>query len=631
MVNRRSLLLGGTALAAIVGASVYLVDLWDTRAGPDVIAWLKANAIPLATAEPGSDFKDLEPLRSVIGNARIVAMGEATHGTREFFQLKHRLIEYCVSQLGFTIIGFEAEYGTTLAVNDYVVEGKGNAGDVVAGMGFSIWDTEEVVALVDWVRAWNASHDRKVKFYGFDMQNSAASALHLLAYLARVAPELAAACERKLAPLVSKTTANDFSSMPKAAQDEILAQIAAVLAAFAGQREPWVGRTSAVEWHLARQSAVVTEQFARMSLIDAGSNAMVEGHRHRDRSMAANVRALLEAEGPDAKALLWAHNGHVRRTPEAMLAGFVELTNMGSVLHTAFGAEMVVVGFAFNQGAFRINVNTDGVYKRGTHTVGPAPADFLDAALAAAGIPIFALDLRRVPEPGPVATWMGKKPRQRSYGHSLVAIPAVPFEGGDPRRNFDVLLFVEQTTAARSNPARFPGDSPDGALHEPTNLALEGGEGIPAGWRMVHDSLYPYAVASAAERSPDGGRTVRIAREASLLPWGDGALTQSFSATRWRGQRLVFSAGLRAQAPRIGTGARLIVKAWKQQTQSLFAPPAKPLALQQSEGFVRSGGWSRHSIALDVPSDAERVEIILAVTGTAAGWFGDLKIESAAA
>src|SRR5262245_28688700 len=192
-MNRRRLLLGGVALAGVAAAAggYVLYGPSDTHAGPDVIAWLKANAIPLATAEPGGDFKDLEPLRAVIGNARIVAMGEATHGTREFFQLKHRLIEYCVSQLGFTIIGFEAEYGTTLAVNDYVLDGKGSAADTVTGMGFSIWDTEEVLALVEWIRAWNASHDRKVKFYGFDMQSSAASALHLLGYLERVAPELA--------------------------------------------------------------------------------------------------------------------------------------------------------------------------------------------------------------------------------------------------------------------------------------------------------------------------------------------------------------------------------------------------------------------------------------------------------
>jgi erythromycin esterase-like protein len=149
----------------------------------------------------------------LIGDARIVSLGEATHGTREFFKLKHRMIEYCVSQLGFTMIGFEAEYGATLAVNDYVLNGKGNAVDVVAGMGFWTWDTEEVVELVEWVRAWNIANARKVKFYGFDMQSSPASGMHLLAYLERVAPHLAAVCEQNIAPLASAYAADDLRLM----------------------------------------------------------------------------------------------------------------------------------------------------------------------------------------------------------------------------------------------------------------------------------------------------------------------------------------------------------------------------------------------------------------------------------
>src|SRR5262245_12984428 len=144
MLNRRALLLGGSALvgaAAIAGAALAIRAKWHTRPNPDVIGWLKANALPLASAEPGTSFQDLEQLRPLIADARIVSLGEATHGTREFFQLKHRMIEYCVSQLGFTMIGFEAEYGATLAVNDYVLHGMGNALDVVAGMGFWTWDT----------------------------------------------------------------------------------------------------------------------------------------------------------------------------------------------------------------------------------------------------------------------------------------------------------------------------------------------------------------------------------------------------------------------------------------------------------------------------------------------------------
>src|SRR6267143_5826196 len=70
--------------------------------------WIRANAIPLKTVQAGNGFADMEPLTKIVGNARIVALGEATHGTREFFQLKHRMVEFLANQMGFTIFSIEA-------------------------------------------------------------------------------------------------------------------------------------------------------------------------------------------------------------------------------------------------------------------------------------------------------------------------------------------------------------------------------------------------------------------------------------------------------------------------------------------------------------------------------------------
>jgi erythromycin esterase len=448
MLSRRSVLLGSAALVgtALVGGVFVVRDRWDTRAGPEVTGWLKTNAIPLATAEPGSGWRDLEPLRAAFGAARIVSMGEATHGTHEFFQLKHRLIEFCVSELGFTVIGFEAEYGTTLAVNDYVLHGKGNALDVIGAMRPGIWDTEEVVALVSWLQTWNASHERKVKFCGFDMQTGAGSGPHLLAYLARVSPDLATTSQQKLASLVAAGAS--FRKLPAMEQEQALTQIATVLDFFTTQRASWISQTSETEWHLARQSAIVLEQFARYDVIDGGWMGFVNGHRYRDRSMAANVRTLLESDGPDAKAVLWAHNGHVQRTSSHLFRLF-EMTSMGSVLHAAVGSQMVVVGCAFNQGSFLARSITGEL---GSHDFGPAPDGLVDAALATVGLPLLALDLTKVPADAPVARWLARKPPQRSVGAVFFGSEKSWTEAGDPRDKYDVLLFVDRTTPSRRNP-----------------------------------------------------------------------------------------------------------------------------------------------------------------------------------
>ena len=85
----------------------------------EVTSWFKSAAIPLDSTSPESGLDDLRRMESIIGNARIVAMGEATHGTREFFQLKHRMLKFLVEKKGFTVFGIEANWPESLAINDY--------------------------------------------------------------------------------------------------------------------------------------------------------------------------------------------------------------------------------------------------------------------------------------------------------------------------------------------------------------------------------------------------------------------------------------------------------------------------------------------------------------------------------
>src|SRR5262249_37423957 len=153
------------------------------------------------------------------------------------------------------------------------------------------------------------------------------------------------------------------------AQDRVSAQINNLIDAFKIERASWVARAGESEWHLARQSAELLAQFVRM----ASAKDEKEGYSARDLAMANTVRALLEAGGSDAKALLWAHNGHAKGSAgyEFSFASFDGKT-MGSFLHTMFGAEHVAIGFAFNQGAFRVAI--DYAHNMGSREVGPAPA-----------------------------------------------------------------------------------------------------------------------------------------------------------------------------------------------------------------------------------------------------------------
>jgi len=170
-----------TAIAMVVqpGAAV------PGEGGPEV-EWVEEHAIPFDTQVAGNGFADLAPLKEIIGEARIVGLGEVTHGTREHFQMKHRLVEFLATEMGFTIFSIEASTPEAYKINDYVLGGEGDPKALVAGMYFWTWTTEEVLAMVEWMREFNASGGGPVQFTGFDMQTPDVAAGIVVDFLARV-------------------------------------------------------------------------------------------------------------------------------------------------------------------------------------------------------------------------------------------------------------------------------------------------------------------------------------------------------------------------------------------------------------------------------------------------------------
>lgn len=134
------------------------------------VDWIKKNAVRLETPEAGHGFADMQPLKKIVGNARIVSLGEATHGSREFFQLKHRMLEFLASEMGFTIFSIEANMPEAYRLNDYVLNGTGDPAKLLKGMYFWTWDTQEVLEMIKWMREFNKSGKGRVQFTGFDMQ-----------------------------------------------------------------------------------------------------------------------------------------------------------------------------------------------------------------------------------------------------------------------------------------------------------------------------------------------------------------------------------------------------------------------------------------------------------------------------
>jgi erythromycin esterase len=576
--------------------------------------WIRASAIALTTVEAGHGFADLQRLRALVGNARIVSLGEATHGTREFFQLKHRLLEYLVAELEFTWFGIEANYPECLRINDYVLNGTGDPAAALAGTRFWTWDTEEVLALIEWMRSWNRNHTRKIKFYGFDMQFSTEAALGVLDYLKRVAPGLVGSVQAELWPLCDDTSAERFHGLPEVTREAACDCIRRILQMFAHERERWSALTSDRDWHLARLNAVVLDQSAQARLSKIS----------RDVAMAENVATLLELEGPNSKAVLWAHNGHaVRQSPYGM--GEEVHANMGSRLDELFGSQHRVISFAFNQGSFQAQEPGRGLV---CHSVGPAHDGSLDRVLAEAGMPMFLLDLTSVPSDGPIADWLAAKPPTRWIGSVFSQARAQHcVHAADPRRESDLLAFVECTTAARPNPlGRRPVWSRQELVAEPTNLQLTGSGVLPDFWTSSGNwRTHGHDVALSDARSPAGGRTVCISRASAPWRWGEGWLAQMFAAAPWRGKHLQFKGAVRAEVHDWGAGAQIYVEVRPEPPKgAIWTLPAAHLAMIASP--VRSSQWATYRIEIEVPTEAHSINIGCALAGNGAAWFGDLEL-----
>ncbi len=174
------------------------------------IKWIKEQAIPFKTVEADNGFVDLLPLKELIGDARIVSLGESTHGSREIFQMKHRLVEFLATEMGFTVFSIEASMPESYRVNDYVLRGTGDPKQLIAGMYFWTWNTEEVFEMVEWMRRFNREKVGRIEFAGFDMQEPRVAMQNVIDFLEQEDADLYATAKQAYAK-AQRATISDGS------------------------------------------------------------------------------------------------------------------------------------------------------------------------------------------------------------------------------------------------------------------------------------------------------------------------------------------------------------------------------------------------------------------------------------
>jgi erythromycin esterase len=156
---------------------------------PSVTGWIRHHATALSTVDPAAPLDDLAPLGRSIGNAKIVGLGESTHGAAEEETLKLRTLRFLVERMGFRSVAWEEDWTTGLQVNEYIRTGKGNLDALIRQMSPQ-WQSRQVADVLRWLHDYNARHAGTVQFTGVEYYLTRPLAYDAIeAYVARTAPE----------------------------------------------------------------------------------------------------------------------------------------------------------------------------------------------------------------------------------------------------------------------------------------------------------------------------------------------------------------------------------------------------------------------------------------------------------
>jgi erythromycin esterase len=572
---------------------------------PAVARWIRSAAIPLRTTDPQANDDDLKALGALVGDAHVVSLGEATHGTREFFQLKHRIIRYLVERKGFTVFGIEATFAGTMAVEDYVTGGDVTIEQALQGLQFWTWRTDEVRDLIEWMRKWNSSHERKVHFLGIDMQDAVGEIRYVRRYLQKIDPTLSPEQFVPLRPLLDRQR---YAASGETEKSAVIAAINAL-----GDRVDSVsGAARDRAWAFAHHAVETLHQTEKWA------HSPLEQYNIRDRSMAENAKWFLDQEGAGAKMVLWAHNGHVAGESYPAASG----GSMGVHLRRLYGSDLLTLGFAFHRGTFRAMRADGGPFD--DNKVEPSPVASFDNALSAVGLPLFLLDLR--PARGIAAEWLRSPLRSRAIGAVFdpKAPPTSYLATMQPALSFDAVIFVENGSASKvTGPAVTERPTAPGA---PAALNLgfdEGWDGEPApGWQMaklVSDAGY---LARVTHQGCARAGCLHVSRaEKPIDSEVSGVVMQRVDASAFRGKRVRLRGRLRSELRGLESTAQLWLRVDLPERKIGFfdnmmdrAPHSLPL-------------WTPLEIEGKVDENAVAIAFGLLFIGDGDVWLDDVSLE----
>ncbi len=407
-------------------------------------AWLRTAAQPLRLGQPATEATDLAALGAALASARLVGVGEITHGSHEIFALHNKLIRYLIGQKGFTGLALEASPVACATLTEYVRTGHGDPARLLATLDG--WPAAELLDLVRWLRTYQLAHPASpLLLAGLDVQQPE-QALTAFGQLLEPGDDFAQTRLQQLAQLLAAyphpaTDDPDLRHQPHQPQDSLLAPLRRLLAELGAgldTRAKLRGRPVSLAL-LARQRYYLrlVEQGATWRRLSFGL-----AFNYRQACLAENAQYLSQTEGPagaPARLVLWASNTAVAK------ALSLEEHPMGEWLRATLGPGYIALGLVLGQGSYA--------------ALGPN-GRWTPAALASPGPGTYEAWLRTVPGS---ASWLGLGRLELTDANAWLFQSQLLRDIGRPaarnqfmlhslRAEFDALVFLRDSTPAKFLP-----------------------------------------------------------------------------------------------------------------------------------------------------------------------------------
>ena len=595
------------------------IDQHDPPVTPEIRTWLDTHAMPFDLAATDEGVDGMKPFQKVIGKARLVAFGEFAHGSHEFFQVGERALKFLVEKRGFNVVCIEAPFTEAIALNCYVLGGEGKPEEALNQLGFWIWNNEEMVSTLRWLRTYNEGKpaSKKVRFYGFDLQSGGASARAIISYLSANDPGMLTWAEPRLSPIAKIPT--DYSVYG----DDLKKFCVELTSKLKADRAALEAKNGAEAFEVACEQVDILSQNCDWAL-----EKRVPG-KIRDRAMAENIRWIYAHRGENAKLVIWAHNGHVAdqdaKSAEGTPMEAYAFDSMGHHLRGMFGDQLVIIGSDCYGGAFNAIGTPMEVNLGLTQFQFPLPSpNSFSAALSKVPSPAFLLDVRGAAGSSSptIRNWL--RPVHIIHNAGAEFDPQAPWMAFAPESvgdQYDAIVYTKESTA--TNPTaggrRDYRPTSEVKVSSPSNLGFEAWDsnGKPTGWFLT--SSLGYQVAQSVENAHEGKSSIRLYSTGKGQERA-GAVMQTIDASVFRGKALNLTGWARTHLdPSMGGASVSVIVTGTRE--NLSTP-------EMMKGRILDQDWSKQGLAFRIPEDAVSFTIVLAMRGQGEVWFDGFAIQA---